>query len=602
MPSTPETDLRTEVLPTPGHDAASEGADHIDVPGVRIERLLAEGGMARVYLGRQISLGRRVAVKVLKHQDRELAARFISEGRLVAALEHRHIITIYDVGGCDQGLYIVMEYLEGGSLADRIKQGMAARHALDVVETIAETLSFVHAQAIVHRDIKPANILFHADRTLKLTDFGIAKNLIEDQSITVDYGSTVGTPFYLSPEQVQGPSGRLDGRSDIYSLGVVLHEMLTGALPYSEDTPFATILAHVEQPLPTLPPELGAYQDLLDRMLAKQPDERFASADELVGYIRGFRTAENLFRLSLADAKATRRTVAWPRRIAGGIRDAWRTTALTAKVALAMLLAAGIAAIVIVRSPSPQIAHLAEPVSPGQAAELDAPELGTLEVPLEPAALGQVGEPDTHAVQVPSETAGPPHQSAEVTDVVGAQPALELGSATEPAASEAIEAAAEDGGQAAPVDTESVHEAADAQLAKIEEWLQAAAMAIDDYRLTTPENDSALYYYKQVLDVAPEHPDARAGLVRIADLYEALGRKALSEGALSKSRLYARRGLAIMPNHRGLIALQSQSVSVRRPTRQAASQEEEDVNPYEGTGNFFKDVNNAWRAITGSGK
>jgi serine/threonine-protein kinase PpkA len=198
----------------------------VDIPGYKVERLIAEGGMATVYLATQESLDRRIALKLLKKFDKpEQSKRFINEGRIIASLNHQNIITIHDIGITGDQHYISMEYLEGGDLEARIQGGVTPAIAIDLLKTIGDCLSFVHRKGIVHRDIKPANILFRKDGTPILTDFGIAKQLEQDTRLTMD-GTAMGSPDYLSPEQAECKP--LDGRTDIYSLGIVLYEMLTG--------------------------------------------------------------------------------------------------------------------------------------------------------------------------------------------------------------------------------------------------------------------------------------------------------------------------------------------------------------------------------------
>jgi len=256
----------------------------IQVHGYRIERLIAEGGMASVFLAVQESLGRRVALKVLKCLDRPAwAERFLAEARIIASLDHRNIINIHDLGITDGRPFLSMDYLEGGDLEARIAEGMTASDALAVLETMAECLEFVHRKGIIHRDIKPANILFHSDGRAILTDFGIAKHLAADRALTID-GTALGSPYYLSPEQAQ--SKPLDGRTDIYGLGILFFEMLTGRKPYQGDSAVDTILAHLNDPLPRLPKESIRFQTLLERMIAKSPDDRFVSASELAAFIR----------------------------------------------------------------------------------------------------------------------------------------------------------------------------------------------------------------------------------------------------------------------------------------------------------------------------
>jgi serine/threonine-protein kinase PpkA len=257
------------------------------IPGYTIVKPIAQGGMASVYLAEQQSLGRRVALKLLKKfDDIYQSARFVAEGKIIASLDHRNIITLHDIGVIGEQHYISMEYLAGGDLEMRIIEGIAVEPALDLVETIGDCLEFLHRKNIIHRDIKPANILFHSDGTPVLTDFGVAKQQEDDANLTRD-GTTLGSPNYISPEQAE--SKQVDGRSDIYSLGIVLYEMLTGAKPFQGNSDIQIIIAHISDPVPELPAELAQYQELIDRMTAKSPGERFATAGEMVRYLREIR-------------------------------------------------------------------------------------------------------------------------------------------------------------------------------------------------------------------------------------------------------------------------------------------------------------------------
>jgi len=277
-------------------------AELIKVPGLTIERLIARGGMAEVFLAEQKSLGRKVAVKVmdLRSGDKEFASRFLQEAKLLASLSHNNIITIYDFGTLDNGrLYLTMEYLPGGDLEGRIKKGaILEADAIRIVKELSRALQFVHKQGVVHRDIKPANILFRQDGSLVLTDFGIAKGKQQDAAVT-QTGMTVGSPAYSSPEQAQGLE--LTFATDLYSVGVVLLEMLLGKNPYRAETSIDTAIKHIQMEVPRLPGKLARYQPLLDRMLAKKPKERFKSMlnmleslDQLTGAAGGNRYTDSL--------------------------------------------------------------------------------------------------------------------------------------------------------------------------------------------------------------------------------------------------------------------------------------------------------------------
>ena len=243
-------------------------------------RELGRGGMAVVYRATQDSLGREVALKVMSAdlaRDPTFAARFLREGRVVANLRHRNILMIYDLGVAEGRPYLAMEYIPGGAVSTEAGH-LPPREVLACIRDIARALEHAHTHGVVHRDIKPENILHAPDGGYLLADFGIARVTEATSALTLE-GSTLGTPQYMSPEQWRGEP--LDGRADLYSLGVVMHQLLTGRLPYTGTDGWAIGMQHMTSQVPALPPEHAAFQGLLDRMLAKKPDDRFASGAQV---------------------------------------------------------------------------------------------------------------------------------------------------------------------------------------------------------------------------------------------------------------------------------------------------------------------------------
>jgi serine/threonine-protein kinase PpkA len=254
----------------------------MNIPGYSIQSIIGRGGTATVYLAIQESLERKVALKVMSPNlgaDPSFRERFVKEGRIIARLSHPNIVTVYDIGCHDEQNYMAVQYIESGCLKDRLEQPMGASEAWQVTQQVAAALGFAHDQGFIHRDVKPGNILFREDGEAVLSDFGIAKALTADTQLTA-VGWTVGTPDYMSPEQAMGKE--VSPASDLYSLGVLLYEMLTGTRPYEAETAIATALKHMHGPIPELPAQYSVYQPLINRLLAKEAEQRFATAKELI--------------------------------------------------------------------------------------------------------------------------------------------------------------------------------------------------------------------------------------------------------------------------------------------------------------------------------
>ncbi len=253
----------------------------LQIPGYRIIRKINHGGMSTVYLAIQMSVGRIVALKVMNPSltsDPAFSERFQREATIVGQLSHPNIVAIYDIGRSEDLNYIAMDYLPGGSVHDKMINGLTGEEALRVTKEIANALDHAHEKGYIHRDIKPENILFRADNSAVLSDFGVAKGIVGVSRAT-HVGTVVGTPHYMSPEQTRGQP--VDSRSDLYSLGVVFFEMLTGALPYQGEDAVTIALKHIGAPIPKLPLQYQIYQKLLEKFLAKDPIQRFQSGHEV---------------------------------------------------------------------------------------------------------------------------------------------------------------------------------------------------------------------------------------------------------------------------------------------------------------------------------
>ena len=255
----------------------------IQVPGYLIKREVGVGGMAMVYLAVQTSLEREVALKVMNPamvSDPSFSRRFMQEARTLASLAHPNIVAVYDVGITEEKLhYFSMQHLPNGDFLKRIRNGAPEAEILRVLAGVARALGYAHQRGFVHRDVAPGNVLFDINDNPVLTDFGIARAVTKSSRIT-NAGVSVGTSHYMSPEQARGSD--VDGRSDVYSLGALTFEAITGSPPYDGEDGFAIAYAHVFEPVPRLPDNKQHWQTLIDRAMAKDPADRFQNTDEFL--------------------------------------------------------------------------------------------------------------------------------------------------------------------------------------------------------------------------------------------------------------------------------------------------------------------------------
>jgi serine/threonine-protein kinase PpkA len=264
---------------------AAKSEVHPEVPGYRIQKLIARGNMAAVYLARGDGDSQLIALKLLRldgHTDPNSLKRFMQEYQVIARLEHKHIVRIFERGFGSDFAFIAMEYCQAGDLKARIRNGVSAAQALSYLRQIMLALGAAHAIGIVHRDLKPANVLLRDVHSLVITDFGIAKDIESDARLTAAR-SILGSLYYVSPETIR--HDQPDHRSDLYSAGVLLYQMLTSTLPFSAPTVSAMLEAHLRAPIPRLPHESALLQPLVDGLLAKNSEDRFQCAEDVIAGI-----------------------------------------------------------------------------------------------------------------------------------------------------------------------------------------------------------------------------------------------------------------------------------------------------------------------------
>ncbi|RPI78249.1 MAG: serine/threonine protein kinase, partial [Chloroflexi bacterium] len=276
---------------------------------------LGRGGMATVFHAYDPRFERDVAIKVLPHaflHDPQFRVRFDREAKTVALLEHPAIVPVYDFGEESEQPYIVMRYMSGGSLKERIEQGaVSTSEAAKIISRLAPALDVAHAKGIIHRDLKPGNILFDQYGNACLSDFGIARLAQSSSVATLTQGAILGTPAYMSPEQIHGDK-EIDGRSDIYALGVILYEMLTGSQPYRADTPGKIMMMHVMEEVPHIRSKIAdispKVDEIIGKAMAKDPADRYLTAAEMSAALDGT-MEQNVESIRVAQAPSDFRTV-----------------------------------------------------------------------------------------------------------------------------------------------------------------------------------------------------------------------------------------------------------------------------------------------------
>lgn len=462
----------------------------IYIPGYEIERELGVGGMARVYLAIQTSLERRVALKVMAPAlaaDPTFSKRFLREARTIAGLTHPNIVSVYEVGVSPDHLhYFSMQFLPGGDFASRMRKGVSSAEIVRVLSGIAKALGFAHGQGVVHRDVTPGNIMFDAADTPLLTDFGIARALSGSTRIT-STGVSIGTSHYMSPEQARG--GEVDARSDLYSLGALCFEALTGRPPYQGADGFAVAYAHVFEPIPRLPPQLGAWQAFIDRALAKDPKDRYASAEEFVQALTGI-SADSLREVepepttttaaALTPVKSTttvmeslaRQIGPKPARLAGGVP--WMRAAMLLAV-VAGLSAVGYGVYLQMRDPDPAAAVASKP-------------------------------PSSKPVPAPTSAQPPPQEAATTLNDAGQpiEPVVPVDAAGE--ATAVVTAPPQDWGPLPPASI-------------VQNLLALGEAAVRGQRFQLPPDANAMLFYQRVLQLVPDNAAAVAGIGDVVNGY-----------------------------------------------------------------------------------
>jgi ActR/RegA family two-component response regulator len=284
---------KPRAVPAAAAAAAPAKFDDLTIPGYRFVKRLSKSEAGGVYLAESTESAGQVAVKLQRLTDASQAQRkwFLRECELLSKLNHRSVADVLDYGATPECCYLVLDYFPCGSLRDRLRNPINEADALNYAMQIADALCVVHAANIVHRDLKPSNLMLTDDNRLVMIDFGLARSGVASLDITHP-SISVGSPYYVSPEQIAGQEP--DVRCDLYSFGVVLYELLTGSVPFAGRSVAEILEHHRVTPVPKLPPSLRHYQVLIDRLLAKSPQDRYASAVEVMTTLRTFMATPQL--------------------------------------------------------------------------------------------------------------------------------------------------------------------------------------------------------------------------------------------------------------------------------------------------------------------
>lgn len=506
------------------------------IAGYKIVKLLAKGGMAAIYIAEQQSLQRQVVLKFLNPKlDESIQERFIAEGKIIASLEHPNIITVYDVVSTDKYNFIAMEYLEGGDLDNRILEGLDVTHALDILSKISAALHTVHKQGIIHGDIKPANVIFRKNGCPVLTDFGISYQIKPKQAIHSN-GAVYASPSYASPELIQGRP--FDYRTDLYSLGIMMYEMLVGEKPYQGESEIETIAKSIQDPIPKLPVKLNKLQPLLDSLLAKSAEDRLSDAKLVSRYIKRFFKDNPEFikqgnETKLIDSDVVVEYVA--------NRKPKRNHLFVSLTILVLVLLM----IAWLNKNTLYELFFKEPVQSqnNDSVYLKQPDIKHgLKIPV----VNKPGDTE-YTIQDSLENSIARNEAQLLLD----QKNREI---------ERVKQELEKQKQA-------LRQKQLNRKQQINKLLAKGNKSLKEYRLTTPLNNNAIYYFQKVLDMEPDNKKARKGIKDVVYRYELLARSELDKYHYQKAQQYISTGLGIDAENKRLKELQAEANLLNEPKR-----------------------------------
>jgi TPR repeat protein/serine/threonine protein kinase len=507
------------------------------IPGYKIEKILGKGGMGIVYLAEQTALARKVALKVtlaaLAELDASFTKRFVQEARATAALKHPNIITVFDAGVYENTSYMAMEYLPTGTLVDLEDKKLSHEEICKLFIGISRGLGAAHEAGFIHRDIKPDNILIDSNGCPMVTDFGIVKALDTKTALTRT-GGTIGTPQYMSPEQIKAED--LDGRSDLYSLGIMMFNLLEGHVPFSDETPSAVYIKHVTTKPPLLSKKNSAFQPIISCLLRKDPIKRYKDADELVLALKATSNkdisnpliSQNMDKVSEPNDKT--------QMSAGLIKQITSEDTLVImpdkKVPTAKILTA---VITVLFAATGYFAYSKYFTTAEESAEWLSQQEDPNIVPakIEKEIAQQVVEKDNTENITKTDTS---ESVSEIKVLLNEQQAKVI--AAEQQTSRPVTTAESLVSKPTKFvkDVEvNNQELPPVQQQKINQLLAAAQKDLDNWKLLKPENDSAYAKFNAILSIEKENIQAQKGLLEIISKYDILSKQKVKEFKFSQA-------------------------------------------------------------------
>ena len=509
------------------------------IAGYNVLKLLAKGGMSAIYLAEQQSLQRKVVLKFLNPKlDDIVKKRFIDEGQIIASLKHPNIITVFDVVSVGQHNFIAMEYLPEGDLEERLKTKLDTFCALNIISKISDALHVVHKQGIIHGDIKPANILFRDSGCPLLTDFGISHKIEPKKEVDLSSDDLYASPTYASPELIQGKP--FDYRTDLYSLGIMLYEMLLGEKPYTGDTEIETIANSIQKPIPILPEPFKELQPLLESLLAKSPDDRLSDAKLVTRFINQYLTDHPDLTKQTSDTQLIDTDVV----IEYIAKNKEKNNKKEKSNHFSFLILSLILLLLILLNKETLWNEYISTIAPVNSSPL--------KVVIPPA----VSNIEDQERQINTEFKVDKQEEATEQELLEQQQILK-----------------QKNEELAQVKKELANQkklTRQKQLNKkrtVSHLLKNGKNSLKKYQLTTPLNDNALYYFQKVLEIDKNNSAAKKGIEDVVYRYEVLARSELDKYNYQKAQSFISSGLSIEPKNERLIALQKEANLRNEPKR-----------------------------------